>query len=86
MRHTLNLHIRPQRQLLDGHTRPRRFDFAREIRLVDFIHGSEIVHGGDEDADADDVVERGSCGFEDGGEVEETAVLDFSEVRIKGVD
>lgn len=56
MRNTLNLNIRPQRQLLDGNARPRRL-WVREIGIVDAVDGGEVVHGGEVDPHADDVVE-----------------------------
>ena len=49
-----------------------------EEGLVDFIHGREIGHVGQEDADADDVVHARAGFFEHGGEVLEALSLEDS--------
>ena len=71
---TLNLHIRPQRQLLYRHTRSRGLHVA-PIRLVHVVHRGEMLHFGEEDVDFEDGVEAGAGGGEDGGEVADALVL-----------
>ena len=61
MRNTLNLHIRLHRQLVHGHTRPARLELPEPL-LIFAVHGREIVHSGEEDADFDDVA-HGGTGF-----------------------
>lgn len=45
------------------------------ILHINLIHRREILHIRDEDVDFDDVVDRGSCSFEDCGEVFDALVL-----------
>ena len=59
MRNTLDLHIRLHRQLMHGHTRPARLELPEPL-LIFAVHGREIVHAGEEDADFDDVVDGGT--------------------------
>ena len=74
MRNTLNLHIRLHRQLMHGHTRPARLEVPEPL-LIFAVHGREVVHAREEDADFDDVVHRGTGFGEDGREVGEALFL-----------
>ena len=74
MRDTLNLHIRLHRQLVHGHTRPARLELPEPF-LIFAVHGREIVHACEEDADFDDVVHGGTGFGEDGREVGEALFL-----------
>ena len=65
MSHTLNLHIRPKRQLKDGHTTPRWLGIFAEPLRVHLVDGRKVLHVGDEDVDFDDFVDVGTCCFED---------------------
>jgi hypothetical protein len=53
---TLDLHIRPQRQLLNSHARPRRLHIT-PVRLVDIVHGREMLHVREKHVDFEDGVE-----------------------------
>lgn len=59
MRDTLNLDIRLHRQLVHRHTRPARLELSEPF-LVFAVHGCEIVHTSEEDADFDDIVDGGT--------------------------
>lgn len=74
MGNQLDLHIGPHRKLLDSHTSPGRLGILEES-LVDLVHGREIGHVGQEDADADDILHARSGLFEDGREVLEALSL-----------
>lgn len=80
---TLNLHVRPQRQLLDRHARSRGFYIA-PVRFVDVVHGREVLHVGEEDVDFEDGVEACAGGGEDRGEVADALVLWVRRVRSFG--
>src|SRR5215204_2136921 len=56
---------------LDGGPGWRRRGEVRRIRLV---HGGEIVHVGEEDGSADDMVEAGAAGLEDLADILKDAV------------
>jgi hypothetical protein len=73
--YTLDLNIRPQRQLPNSHTRPRRLH-SPPISLVNLIHLSKILHIRKENIDFEDVLEARTGGLEDGGEVGDALVLD----------
>ena len=55
MGRTLNLHIRPQRQLENGNTGPDRLGRAVEHLVIDGVHSREVLHVGQEDVDLDDL-------------------------------
>ena len=71
---TLNLHVRPQRQLLDRHTSPRRLHIP-PVRLVHFVHSREMLHIRQENIHLEDSVDRGAGSGEDRGEVKDALVL-----------
>jgi len=74
---TLNLHIRPQWQLLDSDARASRFDIA-PVRLVNIVHGREVLHVREENVDFEDGVEAAPSGGQYGGEVADALVLRVS--------
>jgi hypothetical protein len=71
---TLNLDIRPQRQLLDRHARAAGLHIA-PVLLVGLVHAGEERHVGEEDVDFEDGFEAAVGGLQDGGEVLDGAVL-----------
>lgn len=81
-RHTLNLHIHPQRQRLDRHTAPCRQHpplltlalpllpaLPSKPALILGIELLEVTHVRQEGVDLDDPVEGGAGRFEDGADV-----------------
>ena len=70
----LDLHIGSHRKFLDGYTSPGWLRVLKES-LVDLVHGREIGHVGQEDADSDDILHAGSGLFEHGREVLEALSL-----------
>lgn len=80
MRNTLYLHIRLHGQLMHGHTRPARFELSEPL-LILAVHGREVVHGSEEDANFDDVVDGGTGFGEDGREVGEALFLGSDIIR-----
>lgn len=54
-------------------SRPTGLDIT-PVGGVDLVHGSEVVHAGEEDVDLDNVVEVGAGGLEDGAQVLDAAV------------
>jgi hypothetical protein len=71
---TLNLNIRPQRQLLDRHTRAAGFHIP-PVLLVGLVHLGEERHVREEDVDFEDGFEAAVGGLQDRGEVLDGAVL-----------
>ena len=71
---TLNLDVRPQRQLLDGHARAAGLD-GSPVLFVGVVHVGEERHVREEDVDLDDGVEVTVGRLQDGGEVLDYAVL-----------
>jgi hypothetical protein len=71
---TLNLNIRPQRQLLDRHARAARLHIA-PILLVGLVHVGEERHVREEDIDFEDGFEAAVGGLQDCGQVLDGAVL-----------
>ena len=69
MRRQLNLHIRPQRQLMNGNTRPNRLRLPRKEPIIHLIHRREVLHIRQKDVNLNDIVDAASCCFEDFGEV-----------------
>lgn len=65
----LNLDIGPQRQLVNGNTRPAGLGFLVEDLVIDLVDGSEISNVGQEDVDLYDVVDAASGGVENLAEV-----------------
>jgi hypothetical protein len=56
MSRQLNLDIRTQGQLMHGDTSPHGLRRLGEHLLVDFVHGREVFHVGEEDVDFHDLV------------------------------
>ena len=54
-------------------SRPARLDIT-PVGGVDLVHGSKVVHAGEEDVDLDNVVKAGASGLKDGLEVLDAAV------------
>jgi hypothetical protein len=75
---TLNLDIRPQRQLLGRHARARRLHVA-PVLFVSLVHLGEERHVREEDVDFEDGVEAAAGGLQDCGQVLDGAVLFFGE-------
>lgn len=71
---TLNLNIRPQRQLLGRHARASRLHIA-PVLLVGLVHLGEERHVREEDVDFGDGFEAAVGGFQDCGQVLDGAVL-----------
>jgi hypothetical protein len=46
-------------------TGPARFRLLREKGIIRLIHGSEVLHVGQENVDLDNVVDAAPCSFED---------------------
>jgi hypothetical protein len=71
---TLNLDIRPQRQLLGRHARASRLH-AAPVLLVGLVHFAKERHVREEDVDFEDGVEAAAGGLQDCGQVLDGAVL-----------
>jgi hypothetical protein len=71
---TLNLDIRPQRQLPGRHARASRLHVA-PVLLVGLVHLAKERHVREEDVDFEDGVEAAVGGLQDCGQVLDGAVL-----------
>ena len=54
-----------------------RFRLPGDDLIVPLVHGSKIVHGGEEDVDLDDVPEAAPGSFEDRRDVGQRLLLDL---------